>query len=129
MYWFCKHTKIFIDFVNIRKRVRDNYALISISSCTQFSKAKIFPVSIVNFKIYEATTWQKTLAIRILPNISRISLCLYFVRYWVRYVLWLFVKQVCDILFLKLTLSGYPFFYLTKKPRQKFKYLENEKSS
>ena len=44
---------------------------------------------------------------------------LYFLKYWATYVLQLFVNQVGRSYILKLT-----FFYITKKSKQKFKYLE-----
>ena len=44
---------------------------------------------------------------------------LYFLKYWATCVLQLFVNQVGRSYILKLT-----FFYITKKSKQKFKYLE-----
>ena len=58
--------------------------------------------------------------------------CLHFVIYWAICVSQLFVNQVVTSQTLKLTLNesleSTRFFYMTKKSRQKFKYLENEKS-
>ena len=56
--------------------------------------------------------------------------CLYFLRYWAICVLQLFVNQVVTSWILKLTLSfqSSQFLYMTKKPWQKLKYLENEKN-
>ena len=58
-----------------------------------------------------------------------LSDCLYFSRYWAICVLHLFVNQA-DIrnLEIKLIFLIKPLRYMTKKSRQKFKYLENEKS-
>ena len=66
----------------------------------------------------------------ILPT-DHISLpdCLYFLRYWSKCVLQLFVNLVVTLQFLKLTLPlNEAVFFMTKKSKQKCKYLENEKS-
>ena len=54
----------------------------------------------------------------------------YFSRYWAIYVLQLFVSQVVKFINFETNLMFLikPFFYITKKSTQKFKYLENEKS-
>ena len=59
-----------------------------------------------------------------------LSDCLYFSKYWAICVLQLFVKQAVTSKNLKLTLIFLiePFRYMTRKPRQKLKCLENEKS-
>ena len=56
--------------------------------------------------------------------------CLYFVRYWAICVLQLFVNQVVKSWILKLSLYFWSssFFNMTKKSRQKLKYLENKKN-
>ena len=55
--------------------------------------------------------------------------CFYFLRYWAICVWQLFFFPDCYVITFKTNLSLLikPFFYLTKRPRQKFKYLENEK--
>ena len=53
--------------------------------------------------------------------------CIYLVRHWAICVLRLFVHQVATPSIMKLTLISC-FFYMIKKSRQKFKYLDNEKS-
>ena len=60
-----------------------------------------------------------------------LSGCINFVRYWTVRVLQLFFNQVVTPLILKLTLCFQltRFFYRAKKSRQKFKYLDIEKSS
>ena len=59
-----------------------------------------------------------------LPN------CLYFLRYWGIYVLYLFVGQSVMIYLFGVNLHFLikPFLYITKKSRQNFKYLKNKKS-
>ena len=55
--------------------------------------------------------------------------CLYFLRYWSVCVLQLFVNLV-DVTDFEINLIFLfkPFSYMTKKTRQRFRYLENEKS-
>ena len=65
----------------------------------------------------------------ILTDQISLSNCLYFSRYWAICVLQLFVTD-CDVIetemnFIFLIKS---FWYMTKKSRQKFKYLENKRS-
>ena len=56
--------------------------------------------------------------------------CLYVLRYWLIYVLQLFVNPSCNVINfeINLILLTKSFFDLTKNSRQKFKYFENEKS-
>ena len=70
-----------------------------------------------------------------LYSIDQISLsdCLYFLRYWTICVLFICVVVYfpgCDVINLEINLIFLikPFFYMTKKSRQKFKYFENEES-
>ena len=73
---------------------------------------------------------EKCVSCYILPT-GNISLPdrLYFLRYWSKCVLQLFVNLVVTLQFLKLTLPlNEAVFFMTKKSKQKCKYLENEKS-
>ena len=58
------------------------------------------------------------------------SCCLHFSRYWAICMLKLFVSLILTSQILKLNLIFLikSFFYMTKKSRQKFKYLGNKKS-
>ena len=75
--------------------------------------------------------WRKYFCFHALLT-DQISLpgCLYFVRCWALCVLQLFVKQVVTSKTLKITLSfeSSRLSYMTKKSRQKFKFLVKEKS-
>ena len=55
---------------------------------------------------------------------------LYFLRYWTIYELLLFCFPACDVISFEIKFSFLikPFFYITKKSEQKYKYLKKKKS-
>ena len=66
-------------------------------------------------------------SILLTDQISLSNRC-YFLRYWAICLMQLFLNQVATCFKINLIFLVKPILYMTKKPRQNFKYLENEES-
>ena len=99
---------------------------------------EIQPILIFQKRVFEqflnltlSIIFRETCFSRYILLTDEISLsdCIYFLGYWAISVLKLFSFQGCDVINIEINLIFLikPFFNMTKKSRQKFKYLESEK--